>query len=106
MAKDENKQKSVFLSRKITLERAGKEPVVMQRGHNIVDADVADHPFVKAHGVEASDDPSAGDAALHAKIAELVAANKAGAAQLREALNKVDELQKMVDAFTLADKKK
>lgn len=103
----ESKQVRIFVSRKITLERPEKAPVVLTPGANTVDADVAEHKFVKAHLVEgASDAADAADAALQSKVGELLAANEDGARQLREALNRIDELQAMVDAFTAADTKK
>lgn len=108
------KQVRIFVSRKITLERFGKDAVVLHAGANLVDADVAEHDFVKAHMIEgASEAADAADAGLKAENAKLRKANDEGAKELRAALNraeaaeaKVAELQAMVDAFTAtADKK-
>lgn len=91
-----SKKVRIFVSRKITLERDGHEAVVMPAGANLVDADVAAHPFVKAHAVDgASEAADAADAELQAKIAELLA--EKGTLEA-----KVAELQAVVDAFTAA----
>lgn len=84
MAKDQKKVR-IFVSRKITLERPEKDPVVLTPGANLVDADVAEHKFVKAHTVEgASEAADAADAALQAKIAELLEKNAALEAKVAE----------------------
>lgn len=64
------KKVTVFLSRSVTLNRRDQEPLKLNAGHNIVDEDVAKHPFVKAHLMdEPADNPVA--SALQAKIEEL-----------------------------------
>lgn len=47
--------KSIYITRNITLQRAGKEDVVLAKGHHAVDDDVAAHPFVKHHTASVSD---------------------------------------------------
>jgi polyhydroxyalkanoate synthesis regulator phasin len=47
-----SKQVTIYVSRKITLNRADKDPIALEQGRNVVDADVADHPFVKHHTIE------------------------------------------------------
>lgn len=70
----EAKKVSIFLSRKITLERKNMGAVTMTSGHNIVDADVAEHPFVKAHLVEGASVEAASDLVL--KVEALTAENE------------------------------
>jgi len=62
---------AIYLSRKITLMRHGEDPLALEAGRNEVDADVAAHPFVKAHTVDAVDAATEDTAPLHARIAEL-----------------------------------
>lgn len=69
----EAKQVRVHINRRITLQREGKEDVVLRPGLNHVDADVAAHPFVKEHLTDAPDElVSAELEAANARIAELV----------------------------------
>jgi predicted nucleic acid-binding Zn-ribbon protein len=67
------KQVKIHLSRAITLNRKGKESLPLHAGLNTVDAEVAEHGFVKAHMVEdAIDATVAGDPELQAKYDELL----------------------------------
>ena len=86
------KQVTFYLSRRLTLQREGKEDVILKAGANVVDEDVAEHGFVKAH---MTNEPvlvsSAELDAANAKIAELTAA-------LAEANTKVSDLSAELDA--------
>lgn len=97
----------IHLSRKITLSRAGHPDVSLDRGHNFVDADVADHPFVKAHTVETRES-DANDDALAALRAELAAEKqRADDAERQAAAEKqrADELAAVLEAMSAeADK--
>lgn len=68
-----SKQVTIHLARRVTLNRAGHDAVELQAGRNVVDADVAAHPFVKAHTVDAGPDHGAELDELRAKLAELSA---------------------------------
>lgn len=72
MAK-EQKQVTIYLSRKITLNREGKDSLALEPGRNVVDADVAAHPFIKAHTVEALDITPDEVSALRERVAQLEA---------------------------------
>lgn len=89
------KKVTVFVNRAITLNRADKEPVSLKPGANVVDADVAEHPFVKAHTVAATEGNAADLAAelQAAKDALAVEKKRAGTAEA-----KVAELQAVIDA--------
>lgn len=89
------KQITVFVNRRFTLNRAGKDAVAFQPGANIVDADVAEHPFVKAHTVAATEG-SAADLAADLKTAKDALAVMTKRAETAEA--KVAELQAVLDA--------
>lgn len=63
------KQVTIYLSRRLTLTRAGQDSVNLEPGRNIVDEDVAAHPFVKAHTTEAVDATPDEVAGLRARVA-------------------------------------
>lgn len=65
------KQVTIYLSRKLTLSRHGQEPLVLDAGRNVVDADVAAHQFVKHFTVEAIDASPDEVAELRARVADL-----------------------------------
>jgi hypothetical protein len=91
MAKSD--KKVVFVNRKFTLNRAGHEPLSFNIGANTVDADVADHPFVVAHTVAATDSVDVAGELQSLKDALAVATKRADAAE-----SKVAELQAVIDA--------
>jgi uncharacterized coiled-coil protein SlyX len=86
-----SKQVTIFLSRKITLNRSDKEGAVLPAvelaaGRNVVDPDVAAHPFVKHHTYEASASVDAGEVeALRVRISELEEHAEQQAAHIRAA---------------------
>lgn len=49
MSKNTPKQVTIHMGRRLTLHREGKEDVHLKPGANTVDADVAEHEFVKHH---------------------------------------------------------
>lgn len=67
------KQVTIYLSRSLTLTRAGQDSVNLAKGQNVVDEDVAKHPFVQAHTTEAVDATPDEVAGLRARVAELEA---------------------------------
>lgn len=86
------KQVTIYLARRITLNRAEREAVELQAGPNTVDADVAAHPFVKAHTVDAGPDHGAELDALRAELADTDTKQRARIAELTtEAGRLVDE---------------
>lgn len=93
-AADKSKKVTIFVSRNLTLNRKGQDPVALTAGANVVDADVAEHPFVKAHAV-------GGNAEVADLAAELQAAKDALAVATKRADDaeaKVAELQAVIDA--------
>jgi len=97
MSNEKQKQVKIHLSRAVILNRKGEEPVPLQAGANTVDADVAEHAFVKAH----LSDPNAeaietGDPELQAKYDELLAANEAGSKIVAKANAKIESLEKQL----------
>lgn len=100
MTTEQKKKVRIHLSRKLTFERPEHDPLKLHAGHNEVDADVAAHPFVKAHLTDA---PSVVDSKeldeANAKIGELVAA-------LDEANAKIKEQATIIKAFEATAPKK
>lgn len=67
------KQVTIYLSRPLTLTRAGQDSIPLTAGRNVVDEEVAKHPFVHAHTTEAVDATPDEVAGLRARVAELEA---------------------------------
>lgn len=91
------KQVKIHLSRAIIFNRKGKEPLELQAGANTVDADVAEHAFIKAHLSDPNAEAiEAGDPELQAKYDEVVKANEAGSAIVAKANAKIAALEKQL----------
>lgn len=100
------KQVVMFSSRAFTLRRSGETPLHIAAGRNVIDADVADHPYVKAHATgPMSSDAADAEALLAAqeRIAELESILLAGQAhivELEAALEAKDaDMQALVDSM-------
>lgn len=95
-----SKQVTIYLARRVTLNRADHEPVELQAGRNTVDADVAAHPFVKAHTVDGGSDNSGELDELRAALAEqsahILAANAQLNARAKENDARVADLQEQL----------
>lgn len=97
----------VYLSRAIGVHIPGRaDPEQLTKGRNLVDAEVAEHPFVKDHFMDgAQAEALAGaDAALIAANKELIARAEAAEENLRVGSNaahaKFNELTAQVDELT------
>lgn len=88
------KQVTVYLSRDFTLMRHDKEEVRLTKGANVVDADVAEHAFIKALSTAPSQD-AANVSELESQVADLTA-------QLDAAKKQNADLQAALDAMSAA----
>lgn len=97
-----SKQVNIYLSRKITLARKGMQSLALAAGRNTVDADVADHAFVKAHCINAADaaDVAKADAKAEARAKAAEAALALSESEVADLKAANEELQKQLDAKT------